>query len=43
MWFTKGILRLVLVVAMVTIIPYGIYWAFTGDDYLDILQDINFL
>ena len=43
MWIIKAILRLLLLIGVVTILPYMLWWVFTGMDYIDILEEIEWL
>ena len=43
MWLLKAFLRLLLLLGFITIIPYVIWWIFTGLDFWETIDEIECL
>jgi len=43
MWILKAFLRFLALVGLITIIPYAIWWVFTGLNWYDTLDEIEWL
>lgn len=43
MWLLKAFLRLLALVGLITIIPYALWWIFTGLNWWDTLDEIEWL
>jgi hypothetical protein len=43
MWLSKALLRIIALIGLITIIPYTLWWAFTGLNWSDTLDEIESL
>lgn len=39
----KAFLRLILLIGFITILPYVIWWICTGYDWIDTIEEINYI
>jgi len=43
MWLLKSALRLMALIGLITLIPFAIWWVFTGLGWWDTIEEIEYL